>query len=193
MSEKLKTKDRILHSSLHLFAKSGFHGTTFQQIADDVGISQPGIFIHFKNKLDLFAALREQVAQENRDFVDSQITIQDSAFESLHKHCKFNLEWVVKNRDRAQLIILLYHYSCFDEDMRKLNLKALIAGQERLLKYILAGIREQSIVSLNPQQLAEQIHSYIIGQSIKYLALEKPPSSKAIETSVKELLARIAT
>jgi TetR/AcrR family acrAB operon transcriptional repressor len=191
MARNSNTRQRILQESLQLFSKHGFHGTTFQQIADAVGITQPGVFIHFKNKMDLFAALREEVALSNREFVDTKMTIQDTAIQALQKHCCLNLEWVVKNPDQSQLIILLYHYSCFDPAMRDLNRKALETGQERILKYILSGVREKLFHTENPRQIANDIHCYIIGQSIQYLSHMKIPTNREISKNIDNYLARI--
>ncbi len=47
MNEK---KEKIIKTSIHLFAKKGFASTTIQEIASECGISKGAFYLHFKSK-----------------------------------------------------------------------------------------------------------------------------------------------
>jgi AcrR family transcriptional regulator len=47
---KKSTKELILEASLRLFSLKGYKSTTVRDIAKDVGITQSGLYNHFKNK-----------------------------------------------------------------------------------------------------------------------------------------------
>jgi len=49
-----KTADRILESATECFAKDGFERTNLRDIAKKVGIREPSIYRHFKNKEELY-------------------------------------------------------------------------------------------------------------------------------------------
>ncbi|MDM5297147.1 TetR/AcrR family transcriptional regulator [Bacillus pumilus] len=51
MNEK---KEKIIKTSIQLFAKKGFSSTTIQEIADECGISKGAFYLHFKSKDQLF-------------------------------------------------------------------------------------------------------------------------------------------
>lgn len=53
---------RILRESLRYFARNGFAGTRIADLARGIGIAQGTIYRYFDSKEDLFAALRELVA-----------------------------------------------------------------------------------------------------------------------------------
>ena len=53
---------RILRESLRYFARNGFAGTRIADLARGLGIAQGTIYRYFDSKEDLFAALRELVA-----------------------------------------------------------------------------------------------------------------------------------
>ena len=53
---------RILRESLRDFARNGFAGTRIADLARGIGIAQGTIYRYFDSKEDLFAALRELVA-----------------------------------------------------------------------------------------------------------------------------------
>lgn len=53
------TRGRILQVASELFAQRGFHATTTREIADRVGIRQPGLFHHFSSKDEIMQTLQE--------------------------------------------------------------------------------------------------------------------------------------
>jgi AcrR family transcriptional regulator len=59
MANRRNTKERILDIAEDLFAQQGFGATSVSEIAAQDGISSPGIYKHFSNKLDIY----EQVCQ----------------------------------------------------------------------------------------------------------------------------------
>ena len=48
------TPDRILDSSLSVFCRYGFRKTSMQDIADAANMSRAALYLHFKNKEDVF-------------------------------------------------------------------------------------------------------------------------------------------
>ncbi len=54
MSKRRNTKERIVEVAEDLFAQQGFAATSVSEIAAQVGISSPGIYKHFNNKLDIY-------------------------------------------------------------------------------------------------------------------------------------------
>lgn len=54
------TADRILEVATECFAKNGFEGTNLREIADKVGIREPSIYRHYKNKEDLYRQVLSQ-------------------------------------------------------------------------------------------------------------------------------------
>jgi len=57
----LRTKEKILDASLHLFSHNGFKETTVRDIANHIGIKQGALYNHFKNKDDILRTLVESL------------------------------------------------------------------------------------------------------------------------------------
>jgi AcrR family transcriptional regulator len=50
---------QLLHVALDVFAESGYHAASMDEIADRAGVSKPVLYQHFPGKLDLYLALLE--------------------------------------------------------------------------------------------------------------------------------------
>ncbi len=64
---RMRAADRrrqILEVSAGLFAKNGYRGTTTALLAQSAGITEPILYRHFQNKLDLFVTLIEEIGKE---------------------------------------------------------------------------------------------------------------------------------
>ena len=53
----LKTRIKILQTSLEEFSNKGFHGTRMDEIANKAGVNKQRIYANFQNKENLFAAV----------------------------------------------------------------------------------------------------------------------------------------
>lgn len=56
---------KSLSASMKLFALHGFNRTTMADIAEAAGISRATLYLHFKNKEEIFRALADHVVEES--------------------------------------------------------------------------------------------------------------------------------
>jgi len=64
MSQRLSAnarREQILDVALPVFANSGFHGASMNDIAEAVGVTKPVLYQHFDSKRDLYQALIDEV------------------------------------------------------------------------------------------------------------------------------------
>jgi AcrR family transcriptional regulator len=65
-------REQVVATSLKHFAHGGFHGTSTEAIAEDIGLSQPYLFRLFNTKRELFLACCTACNQRIRDvFTDA--------------------------------------------------------------------------------------------------------------------------
>ena len=62
--EKPNTRDKILETSIELFAEKGFNGTTTKEIAERAEVNESLIFRHFSTKRELYGAIIEKKIDE---------------------------------------------------------------------------------------------------------------------------------
>jgi TetR/AcrR family acrAB operon transcriptional repressor len=57
------TRQEILNAALELFHEKGYSRTTLEQIARRAGVTRGAIYWHFKDKVDLFLGLKDEIEQ----------------------------------------------------------------------------------------------------------------------------------
>ncbi len=81
------TRAKLIEAAHSLFLKHGFHGTSMRQIADKAGLALGGIYNHFANKEEIFAAVLDAYhpyhiimpALENTQGDSAEALIRDAA------------------------------------------------------------------------------------------------------------------
>ena len=55
------TKEKILMTALHLFARDGYEAVSVRTIADELGMTKGALYRHYKNKRDIFDSIVERM------------------------------------------------------------------------------------------------------------------------------------
>src|SRR5262245_6848881 len=64
---KQDRRQDILNAAMELFSRKGFRGTTTSDLAYQAGANEAIIFRHFKTKEELYTAILQHKAEENRN------------------------------------------------------------------------------------------------------------------------------
>lgn len=78
-----EVRDRILRTAGLLFGQSGYHDTSLNQIADEVGIRGPSLLYHFPSKRDLYNEIVRRVQEELAEVLEKALAFEGSATERL--------------------------------------------------------------------------------------------------------------
>ena len=115
-----RTASRILDVAEDLFAAQGYDGTSLRQIADGVGIKEPGLYNYFSGKQSLYEAvlhrglspmaeaLSEHLERGNglRDYTDLPAVMTDLLLEHPQMAALFQREyifcWVIESPTMAR-------------------------------------------------------------------------------------------
>src|SRR5271168_4467543 len=62
---RANTRDRLLAAARSVFARSGFHGASVEEIASEAGFSTGALYSNFTGKEDLFLVLMEREIDEH--------------------------------------------------------------------------------------------------------------------------------
>ena len=78
----------VLEIALTVFVRHGFRKTSIEDIAKAAGISRQGIYLHFKNKDEIFSAsiqkaLDDHLQAANRILDDDRLTLEEKLLKAL--------------------------------------------------------------------------------------------------------------
>ena len=135
-------RDEIVEAAFAAFAQSGLTGTSTEDIARMVGVSQPYIFRLFGTKKQLFLAAIERCFEQTED-VFRRAVESDSHPDPKHRIGHAYAEMI---QDRRKLMMQMQAYvACDDDDVRRVVQQ----GFARLVDYI------QSTTGTTPAELSQ--------------------------------------
>lgn len=76
-------EQEILQAARDVFAERGFDDASIDEIADRVGIGKGTVYLHFPSKIDILAALMQQMASEVSQRSRERMTPNDDALAKL--------------------------------------------------------------------------------------------------------------
>ena len=84
----LKRQAHVLETALAVFARHGFGKTSIEDIAKAAGISRQGIYLHFKNKDEIFSASIQKALDDglhatNKILDDDRLTLEEKLLKAL--------------------------------------------------------------------------------------------------------------
>jgi len=162
-------RQEILAAAMELFAKKGFRGTTTRDLATEADVNEAIIFRHFNNKEELYSAILEHKAGEDRDARIEEIERlardrDDEKFFStlgnafLEKH----------ERDTTFMRLLLF--SALEGHQLSDMFVASMTARNPIANYIEKRIRDGAFRDMNPQLAARgffgMFASFILWQEI---------------------------
>lgn len=65
----MNSKEKILITSIKLFAEYGFDATSMSKIANAIGVTKPALYAHFDNKVAIFENALDKISSEYIDFM----------------------------------------------------------------------------------------------------------------------------
>lgn len=88
---RISKYEKILLVAANLIAKKGYDGTSFQDIADDVGLHKSSLFHYFKNKEELLLEILEMPIEEvdkslEKIIANKKLTPEEKLKRAIHSH-----------------------------------------------------------------------------------------------------------
>ena len=110
---KSERRDMVVNAATQMFIDKGYYGTTIEDICKATGIAQGTVYIHFKNKLDVFRAVLNSIRDTFFSimrplFAESREDVSDCGNEALNyirEKTLLILKVVHKNRALMGMIL----------------------------------------------------------------------------------------
>jgi len=162
-------RQEILAAAMELFAKKGFRGTTTRDLATEADVNEAIIFRHFNNKEELYSAILEHKAGEDRDARIEEIerlakdSDDDKFFSTLGNA-------FLEKHERDTTFMRLLLFSALEGHQLSDMFVASMTARNPIANYIQKRIRDGAFREMNPQLAARgffgMFASFILWQEI---------------------------
>lgn len=112
LKENVSTKEKILGTSLRLFAERGFEAVSVRDIADDIGIGNSALYKHFENKQEIMEMLVDDISERyRRELLEAAREVETT--EGLKELCLKLFRFITEDTECSGLlkILLMEQYS----------------------------------------------------------------------------------
>ena len=175
--QKALTRRRLLDGAEAVFARSGFHGASVEEIAREAGATSGALYSNFASKEDLFLALfEERIATDVGDY--SQIVADGATLEQQARGAADHWMGILRQRpDYFPLLIEFWAYAIREPQLRVRLAERFAALRSASARLVLQGAQRQGFP---PNAEAGEFVGQLINALGNGLALEKLTDPDAV-------------
>ena len=90
--------EEVLRSAANIFFAKGFHATSIEDVARDVGMLKGSLYYYIKSKEDLLFRLLMAGIEDGDAFIARQIDVNGEPVEQLEQAIRAQIDYIVQNR-----------------------------------------------------------------------------------------------
>src|SRR6202011_3737521 len=104
---KANTRERLLYAARAVFARSGFHGASVEEIASEAGFSTGALYSNFDGKEDLFLVLMEREIDEQQREIADAVSARSSVSERARGGAQ---QWMTMIEREPEVLLLFMEF-----------------------------------------------------------------------------------
>jgi AcrR family transcriptional regulator len=168
---KANTRERLLAAARSVFARSGFHGASVEEIASEAGFSTGALYSNFDGKEDLFLVLMEREIDEHAREIAEVVSARKSISERATGGARQWMTLIEREPEVLLLFMEFWAYGVRDAQVRP-KVAARFAQMRELLTTLIAdGVREFDLeLDIPAEHLAVAIDALADGIARQKLA-----------------------
>jgi AcrR family transcriptional regulator len=140
-SDAPSRREQIISTTIELLSRHGLPGTTTARIAREVGISEPALYRHFRNKEEILLAALDEVSARLLQLMNEAASSERLVAKKLHRMSAALYEFVMSHPEEA--IALFEVFSASRDNHLKQVLQNRFLGSLAIVEEMLEqGIRQ---------------------------------------------------
>ena len=165
------TREKILMTALHLFARDGYEAVSVSTIAGALGMTKGALYKHYKNKRDIFDSIVERMYQIDADRAEKyevpkeKYEVRPNAYknQSVEKIMDFTIAqfffWTEDDfASDFRKMLTLEQYR--NEEMAELYSQCIVAGPVAYMEDLFRELIQTGVLKEeNPRQLAVEYYA----------------------------------
>jgi TetR/AcrR family acrAB operon transcriptional repressor len=163
------TRQAIIQAARAVFLVRGVSRTTMEHIAAEAGVTRGAIYWHFKNKIDLFHAMREQVFLPLIDRMDDTLLVEgsDAPLGSIENFLSGTIQILnesIETRQIYEIMMIKCEYvDDFSEVLQQIISNCSGITDKIALTYERARLKGELKPGLDPEKLAHDTNLFFTG------------------------------
>ncbi|MFU8844408.1 MAG: TetR/AcrR family transcriptional regulator [Bacteroidales bacterium] len=144
----------IIETSIELIAEKGIQGLTMKNLSKSIGISEPAIYRHYENKIEILKSILDYFFVHVKNILEKELNTADSALQKISNIYSRHFE---QFSQKPQLLAVIFSEELFRNEPSLSRKVAVIMEQNRqMIQSILeAGQKNGEIdAGLNPAHLS---------------------------------------
>jgi len=168
---KANTRERLLAAARSVFASSGFHGASVDEIASQAGFSTGALYSNFDGKEDLFLVLMEREIEEHAREISEAVRARASMAERATGGARQWMTMIDREPELLLLFMEFWAYGVRDAQVRPKVAARFAQMREVLTQLIADGVRDFDLeLDIPAEQLAVAIDALADGIARQKLA-----------------------
>jgi len=90
--------EEVLHSAANIFFAKGFHATSIEDVARDVGMLKGSLYYYIKSKEDLLFQLLLAGIEDGDAYIAQHINPQGEPLEQLERAIRAQIDYIIQNK-----------------------------------------------------------------------------------------------
>jgi TetR/AcrR family transcriptional regulator, cholesterol catabolism regulator len=175
----------ILDSAAKFFYTKGYHATSIEDVARDVGMLKGSLYYYIKSKEDLLYELLLDVMQQGKGGVEAALEGVKSPVERLEKGIEQHIEHIIRNQVRVGLF--LHEFDSLS-GRRKQKVQEVIKDYQKIFTGIVKqGQASGDFVSGEPDMLVNAVLG-MCNWIYRWYHPETSPKLEAVKKTFIELI-----
>jgi AcrR family transcriptional regulator len=168
---RANTRERLLMAARTVFARSGFHGASVEEIASEAGFSTGALYSNFDGKEDLFLVVMERAIEEHAREITAAVAARSSVAERATGGARQWMRMIEREPEVLLLFVEFWAYGVRDARVRAKVAEQFARVRELLTTLIADGVREFGLrLDIPAEQLAVAIDALADGIARQKLA-----------------------
>jgi AcrR family transcriptional regulator len=168
---KALTRERLLDGARKVFARSGFHGASVEEIAAEAGYSTGALYSNFDGKQALFLALMDREIDEHTREIAEAVRERATIAERARGGAERWMAMIEREPELQLLFMEFWVYAARDPQVRRQVAASFARVRAELTRLIADGARDFELeLELPAEQLAIAIDALADGISHRKMA-----------------------
>ena len=165
------TKERILMTSLRLFARDGYEAVSVRTISEELGMTKGALYRHYKNKRDIFDSIVDRMIQIDAHraseyqmpgelYDETPDAYKNTSWEDIAEYTVEQLKFCTEDRFALLFRRMLTLEQYRNAEMAELYSKCIVEGPVSYMEDLFRELIKKGVLKgENPKQLAVEYYA----------------------------------